>query len=41
MASYVHDNFKFGFSSTSNDGIGQLIDDQVYWKYDSNKKYWL
>ena len=39
MASYVVDNFKFGFASTSDKGVGELLDTQVCWKFSDNKKY--
>ena len=39
MASLVYDNFKFGFGSTSYTGEGMLLDPQIFWKYDPNKRY--
>ena len=39
MASYVNDNFKFGFASTSDDGEGYLLDPQVFLKFSDDKRY--
>jgi hypothetical protein len=38
MASLVYDNFKFGFASSSS-GMGELLDPQVFWKFNPNKRY--
>ena len=38
MASLVYDNFKFGFASSSS-GVGELLDPQVFWKFNPNKRY--
>ena len=39
MASLVYDNFKFGFGSSGYTGEGMLLDPQIFWKYDPNKRY--
>ena len=39
MASLVYDNFKFGFGSSGYTGEGILLDPQIFWKYDQNKRY--
>ena len=39
MASYVTNNFKFGFASTSDKGVGLPLDPQVCWHYNREKRY--
>ena len=39
MASLVYDNFKFGFGSSGYTGEGILLDPQIFWEYDPNKRY--